>query len=112
MPSPKSFVPQCPESHCSSLAGPKIYELTREEKVEIPESVLARMGRVNVIYKCGDCGLVWFQRRVLRKGFDPTPVGYFRNGEFIPELSGVTIRPENRTAYWDRTMKRGNRGRR
>lgn len=100
MPPRKTYVPRCPESHCPSLTGPKLRRVTAEE-INMPEEVSVPKDARDR-YVCGDCGFVWFQKRRSPPGFGPTPAGYYREGKFTPDVSGILIRQENTPAYYKR----------
>jgi hypothetical protein len=119
MPKRKEYIPHCPANCAGGHIG-RLYEVT-PEFAKITQEVLSRRGDTNQIYRCGYCGLVWFQKSSRKLGFEPIPAGFFDNftnpNEFVAVAVDFPIRPQNTREYWDNyrekaQKRRGQRGRR
>jgi hypothetical protein len=103
MPCVEGYEPHCPSPFCIGGHKNKLCRIRRNPNW-LPLKIWAEKEQEELLYRCTSCGLIWFQKRSKRPGFDARPVGYYDDfdhpWEFISLKSGFTIREENTSRYW------------
>jgi hypothetical protein len=77
------------------------------------QKLWAKKKEEEILCRCSYCGLVWFQERSERLGFDARPLGYYDDfehpWEFVPLKRGFRIREHNTSSYWYNVGMKGIR---
>jgi len=73
------YEPHCPSPKCTGRNRSKLYHI-RAKPNWLPPKVWTKKGDDQILYRCTYCGLVWFQERSKRPGFDAKPIGYWEFG--------------------------------
>ena len=99
----KRYEPHCPSPTCTGGHKNKLYHI-RGQPNWLPLEVRAPKKGEGILYRCACCGLVWFQKRSKRPGFDAKPVGYYDDfqhpWEFVSLKGRYRIREQNTSCYW------------
>lgn len=100
----KGYEPHCPSPVCTGGHRNKLYRIWGKPNW-LPPRVWAKKKEDEILYRCTYCGLVWFQDRARRPGFDARPAGYYDDfehpWEFVPLKRKCRIREQNTSRYWD-----------
>jgi hypothetical protein len=107
----KSYEPHCPSPKCTGKDKNKLYHIKGKPNW-LPPEVWVKKKEDQILYRCAYCGLVWFQERAKRAGFDARPVGYYDDlqhpWEFVSLKGKYRIRGQNTSRYWQKVRsKRG-----
>lgn len=99
----KGYEPHCPSRTCTGGQKNKLFHI-KGKPIWLPPEVWIKKGEKEIVCRCRDCGLVWFQEKLKRPGIDARPVGYYDGfddpWEFVPLKGPATIREQNTTRYW------------
>ncbi len=99
----RGYEPHCPSRTCTGGTKNKLFRI-KGKPIWLPPEVWIKKKEEETVYRCNDCGLVWFQEKLKRQGVDARPVGYYDSldypWEFVPLKKRCTIRKENMTRYW------------
>ena len=99
----KSYEPHCPSPKCTGRDRNKLSRI-RGKPNWLPPKVWEKKREEQIVYRCTCCGLVWFQERSNKPGFDPRPIGYYDDfqhpWEFVFLKSRYRIRQQNTSRYW------------
>ena len=99
----RSYEPHCPSPKCTGRNRNKLYQI-RGKPNWLPLEGWGQKKDDEILYRCAYCGLVWFQERAKRPGFDARPIGYYDDfqhpWEFVSLKSEYRIREQNTSRYW------------
>ena len=106
----RSYEPHCPSPKCTGRNRSKLYQI-RGKPNWLPLEGWANKKDDEILYRCTYCGLVWFQEKAKRPGFDPRPIGYYDDlqhpWEFVSLKSEYRIREQNTSRYWYNVGRKG-----
>jgi hypothetical protein len=101
----KGYEAHCPSPFCTGGHKNKLRRI-RGSANWLPPKIWAKKNEQKPLYRCTSCGLVWFQKRSKRPGFDARPIGYYDNfdhpWEFVSFKGRLTIREQNTSRYWSK----------
>jgi len=97
------YEPRCPSPTCTGRDRNKLsYVRGKPNWLSLEEWSKKRDGEI--LYRCAQCGLVWFQERSKRPGLDARPIGYYDDfqhpWEFVSLKDRYEIREQNTSRYW------------
>jgi len=99
----KQYEPHCPSRTCTGGNKNKLHRINGKPNWLAREVWTKKKGE-EILCRCAHCGLVWFQERSKRLGFDARPVGYYDDfehpWEFVSLKGRYRIREQNTTRYW------------
>jgi len=97
------YEPHCPSPTCIGKDRNKLYHIWGKPNW-LPLEDWAQKKEDEILYRCAYCGLVWFQKRSKRPGFDARPIGYYDDlqhpWEFVSLKDKYKIREQNTSRYW------------
>ena len=106
----ESYKPNCPSPKCTGKIKTKLHHVKAKPNW-LPPEVWAEKNDDQILYRCTYCGLVWFQERAKRPGFDARPIGYYDDfqhpWEFVSLKSEYKIREQNTSRYWYKVESKG-----
>jgi hypothetical protein len=77
------------------------------------QQLWAKKKEEEILCGCSDCGLVWFQKRSDKLGFDHRAVGYYDDcehpWEFVPSKGRFRIPERNTSSYWSNVGRKSIR---
>lgn len=99
----RRYEPHCPSRTCTGGHKNKLFHIKGKPNW-LPPEVWIEKKEEEIVYRCSDCGLVWFQEKSKRQGVDARPFGYYDKfdhpWEFVPLKGRYTIREQNTSRYW------------
>jgi hypothetical protein len=108
----KRYEPHCPSRTCAGGCKNKLHRISGKPNW-LNREVWAKKKGEESLYRCGHCGLVWFQESSKRLGLDARPVGYYDDlehpWEFVSLKHRYRIREQNTSRYWYNMEKKALR---
>ena len=99
----KRYEPHCPSRACTEGHGYKLRRIDRKPNW-LGQRIWGKKKEGEILCRCSHCGLVWFQERSQRIGFEARSVGTYDDlehpWECVPLKGRHRIREENTSRYW------------
>ncbi len=108
----KRYEPHCPSRTCTGGHRNRLHRISGKPNW-LGRQLWDKKKGEEILCRCSYCGLVWFQKRSERLGFDARPVGYYDDfehpWEFVPSKRRFMIRERNTSSYWCNVGRKGIR---